>query len=292
MKLLVFGPGYSSSAAIERLRDRAEWIAATARSDEAAADLERRGIRALYFSGTGASDEVHMALGEATHLLVSIPPGDNGDPVLAAFAETIREAPELKSVVYLSTVGVYGDHGGAWVDERTPPRPKSARSLARFRAEQAWLDLAAEAEIPLAVLRLGGIYGPARNALANLADGTARRIVKPDQVFNRIHVDDIAAAIDAAFARDAAGVFNVVDDEPAPAQDVVAYAAGLMGVAPPPELPFDEADLTPMARSFYGENKRVRNEHLKSSLGLELAYPTYREGLVALWRAGEGRSPD
>lgn len=288
MKLLVFGPGYSASAAIERLRGRADWIAATARSAEAAADLAHRGIRALAFDGADASDALRRAVGEATHLLVSIPPGDAGDPVLATLADAIRTAPGLEAAVYLSTVGVYGDHGGAWVDEETPPQPKSRRSVARLEAEKAWQTLAAERALPLAVLRLGGIYGPGRNALTSLAEGSARRIVKPGQVFNRIHVDDIAAAVEAAFERRAEGTFNVVDDEPAPAQDVVAFAAGLMGVAPPPEIPFDAAELTPMARSFYGENKRVRNARAKAVLGLVPAYPTYREGLTALWTAGEG----
>ncbi len=288
MKLLVFGPGYAASAAIARLRDRSDRVTVTARSPEAAAEWEGRGVQTVAFDGNAPSGELAGAIAGATHILLSIPPGDAGDPVLAMAGDAIAAAPRLEIIVYLSTVGVYGDHGGAWVDEETVPDPASRRSVARLEAERGWQWLAQMAGKPLAILRLGGIYGPGRNALANLADGTARRLVKPGQVFNRIHVGDIAAAIDAAFARKAEGVFNVVDDEPAAAQDVVAYAAGLMAVTPPPEIPFAEAELTPMARSFYGENKRVRNRKLKQMLGLEFAYPTYREGLAALWQSGEG----
>ena len=291
MKLLVFGPGYSASAAIARFAERGAEATATARSDERAAELAARGIRPVHFGGGTASDDLIAAIADATHILVSIPPGESGDPVLASAGAALEEASELRSIVYLSTVGVYGDHDGGWVDEATAPRPKSRRSIARLAAEEGWTERAAELGRPLAILRLAGIYGPGRNALVSLAAGTARRIVKPGQVFNRIEVDDIAAAIVAAFDRETVGIFNVADDEPAPPQDVVAYAAELLGIDPPPEIPFASAELPPMARSFYGENKRVRNARLKEELGVELRYPTYREGLAALSRAGEGRSP-
>ncbi len=282
MRLLVFGPGYSASAAIARLRNRAVWIGATARDDAAAAVLQAAGIEPLAFAGETPSSAAQAALKRATHILVSIPPGESGDPVLRHHADDIAVAPDLVSLVYLSTVGVYGDHAGGWVDEDTPPRPVSRRSVERRAAEQAWRDVASRAKTPLAILRLAGIYGPGRNALENLRDGSARRIVKPGQVFNRIHVEDIAAAVAAAFARRAGGVFNVSDDEPAPPQDVVAFGAGLLGVPPPPEIPFEAADLSPMGRSFYGENKRVANLRLKRDLAVRLRYPTYREGLTAL----------
>jgi nucleoside-diphosphate-sugar epimerase len=272
-----------------RLAERGAEITATARSGERAAELESKGVRPVHFDGAASAD-LSAAIAAATHILVSIPPGETGDPVLGAAGEAIASASGLLSIVYLSTVGVYGDHGGDWVDESTPPRPVSRRSQARLAAEQGWTERAAKAGVPLAVLRLAGIYGPGRNALVNLANGTARRLVKPGQFFNRIEVDDIAAAIVAAFDREAAGILNVTDDEPSPPQDVVAFAARLMGMEPPPEVPFESADLTPMARSFYGENKRVRNQWLKQALGVTLAYPDYRRGLRALWQAGEGRA--
>ncbi len=288
MRLLVLGPGYAAGAVIATLRPQAEWIGATARSEEAAASLAAAGIAALPFDGRTASPELAEGIRKATHLLVSIPPGQTGDPVLACHAADLGAVSRLRSAVYLSTVGVYGDHGGGWVDETTPPRPVSVRSLQRLAAEEAWRGLADRARFPLAILRLAGIYGPGRSAIDNLRDGTARRIIKPGQVFNRIHVDDIAGAVASAFALRADGIFNVADDEPAPPQEVVAFAAALMGVAPPPEAPFETAVLSPMARSFYGENKRVRNERLKRDLGVELRHSTYREGLAAIWRGLQG----
>ena len=289
MKLLVFGPGYSARAAITHLRSQCDWIAATARNEAGAAVLQSEGIRPIRF-GDAAAEEVRDAAREATHILVSIPPDTDGDPVLRVASDALGEATNVRSVVYLSTVGIYGDHDGAWVDEDTEPAPASGRSIARLEAETDWRSATAAFGWPLAILRLSGIYGPRRNALVNLAEGTARRIVKEGQVFNRIHVSDIAAAIDAAFATSAAGVFNVTDDLPAPPQEVVAYAAELMAIEPPAEIPFDAAELSPMARSFYGENKRVSNTRMKRELGVELAFPTYREGLRSLWLAGEGRT--
>jgi nucleoside-diphosphate-sugar epimerase len=215
--------------------------------------------------------------------LISIPPGDRGDLVLAHFAETIASVARLDRIVYLSTIGVYGDHQGAWIDEDAPLEPNSTRNGARAIAEQQWLALGERTGKKITILRLAGIYGPGRNALVNLREGKARRIVKPGQVFNRIHVEDITRAIEAAFAANApSGIFNVTDDEPAPPQDVIAYAAELLGMEPPPEVQFESGDLTPMARSFYSSNKRVSNRRLKQQLGVTLAHPTYRDGLRAL----------
>lgn len=286
MKLLVFGPGYSAGAVIARLQVQPELerVVATVRSENRVSGLDSRGIVAVPFDDHGA---LEAAVAEATLILVSIPPGDDGDPVLQAVGDKIASAPRLRGLVYFSTVGVYGDHGGAWVDEDTEPQPVSERSKARLAAENAWRELGERAGKPVAILRLAGIYGPGRNAFVNLRSGTARRIVKPDQVFNRINVHDIATATLAAFRRRFSGIVNVTDDEPAPPQDVVAYAAELARVDPPPEIPLDEADLSPMARSFYGENKRVANKRLKSDLGVELAFPTYREGLAALRPIGD-----
>jgi nucleoside-diphosphate-sugar epimerase len=285
IRLFVFGLGYSACRFAAAMRGRAEWIGGTVRTIEKAVELAAEpAVRPYVFDGRSPGVGVSEALKVATHLVVSIPPGERGDPVLAEHRQTLRAAAGLKWVGYLSTVGVYGDRGGDWVDEATPPRPVSERGKRRAAAEAAWREVAAERGLPLALCRIAGIYGPGRNAFVHLSEGKGHRIVKPDQVFNRIHVDDIVAALASAIAKDAAGVFNLADDEPAPPQDVIGFAAGLMGIDPPSEVPFDQADLPPMARSFYGENKRVSNRRTKQALGVSLRYPTYREGLAAMWR--------
>ncbi len=289
MRLFIFGLGFSGSAFAATMRDSATGIGGTVRDAGKAAALRGDGIAALPFDGTRQGEGVADALRETTHLVISIAPGEGGDRVLRHYRDAILAAPSLQWIGYLSTVGVYGDHGGAWIDEDTPPRPRRGRSEERLAAEEAWTDLAREKDVPLGTFRIAGIYGPGRNALVNLDQGKARRLVKPDQVFNRIHVADIAATLAAAAAAPATRIYNLADDEPAPPQDVVACAAGLMGVDPPPEIPFEEAELSPMARSFYGENKRVSNARIRTELGVDLRYPTYREGLAALWRDGTWR---
>jgi NAD dependent epimerase/dehydratase family len=295
--LFCFGLGYSASHTIAEFGGRFDRIAGTVTSREKAAAIAGAGIgghkvEAFVFDGSEAPPQVTAALMDATVLLVSVPPRESGDPVLVQFAETVVGAPNLESIVYLSTVGVYGDHGGAWVDEATPASPVSERSRERLAAEHAWAALGARAGKPVAILRLSGIYGPGQNALMQVARGSARRIDKPGQVFNRIHVADIAQAIDACFARRAEGVFNLTDDEPTPQGLPIAFAADLLGIAPPPEIAFAQAakGMSPMALSFYGESKRVKNAKLKRELGVRLRYPTYRDGLRALFAAGEGRS--
>jgi len=286
-RYFLFGAGYSALAFARLLEGRP--VAGTTRSPDRFAALEAAGVEPLLFDGAALSHAVRERLAETTHVVVSAAPTAAGDPVLGTAAETIRTAmPALRWIGYLSTVGVYGDHGGAWVDEESECRPVSPRSRERLDAERAWQALGAERGVPVAVLRLSGIYGPGQNALANLAAGTARRLVKPGQVFNRIHVDDIAGALRHLAATDIGGVFNVTDDEPAPAQDVVLFAAGLMGVAPPPEIPFEAAQLSPMARSFYEENKRVANRRLKAT-GFVFRHPDYRGALTAMWQSGEWR---
>jgi len=209
--------------------------------------------------------------------------------VLASFAGRIAAASNLRWVGYLSTVGVYGDHAGGWVDEATPLGAGKQRSQNRVTAERDWLALGAGHKFAVQIFRLAGIYGPGRNQLVQLASGTARRIVKPGQTFNRIHVADIAAVIEASLARSRpGGIYNVTDNEPAPPQDVVAFAARLCGLEPPAEIPFERAELSPMAKSFYSENRRVRNALIRDELGVTLNYPTYREGLTALRAQGEG----
>ncbi len=288
--LICFGLGYSAEHFVGAYGDGFRRIVGTVRSAERAAVLSARPtgrLKALVFDGTLAPPEVKSAIGEADLALVSVPPNENGEPVLAAFGDALAHARRLRSIVYLSTIGVYGDHGGAWVDEETSPRPYSARSRERLAAERAWQKLGALAGIPVAVLRLAGIYGPGRNGLVQIAQGQAKRIVKPGQMFNRIHVADIAQAIDAAFAHKAMGIFNVADDEPSPPGDPIVFAARLLGREPPPEMTFEDAapSLSPMASSFWQECRRVRNDKLKRELGVALMYPTYREGLRALFAA-------
>jgi nucleoside-diphosphate-sugar epimerase len=285
--LVCIGLGYSAAhyLSISKQFDR---VVGTKRNLRDAALPSERHVELIEFDGTTAPAELIARVEGSDALLISAPPGETGDPVLARLADAIARG-RTRAIVYLSTIGVYGDTGGAWVDEDTVPRPGSPRSVARLAAEEAWRRLGAENGKSVAVLRLAGIYGPGRNALVTLANGTARRIVKPGQVFNRIHVTDIVQAIDACFTQRASGIFNLADDEPAPPQDVIAFAADLMGKAPPPEIPFEEAraGMSAMAQSFYAENRRVRNDKLKQTLGVRLAYPTYRDGLRALFAAGE-----
>ncbi len=287
--ILCLGLGYSARAFVSRVRGPATDIAGTTRTDERADDLCRSGIRGYVFDGTRASPSLSDAIRAATHILVSAAPGPDGDPFLARFERDVAHAERLEWIGYLSTVGVYGDHGGAAVDERALCVPTQERGAWRLEAEGRWSALGHRIGVPTGIFRLAGIYGPGRNPLKALAEGRARRIVKPGQVFNRIHVDDIAAVLEAAMERPASRIYNVADDEPAPPQDVVAFCADLMGVEPPPEIPFEEADLSPMARSFYGDVKRIVNRRIREELGVDLAYPTYREGMTALWRTGTWR---
>lgn len=281
MRLFIFGTGFSSKAFVEEVRDQFDWIGGTTRSSDKMEALRTLGVEPFLFDGNSQGDGVAEALKQATHILVSIAPNEAGDPVLNQYANEIAGA-KPRWIGYLSTVGVYGNHDGAWVDEETPLNPVSKRSVQRVAAEEAWLAFAEQNDLPVQIFRLSGIYGPGRNAFENFRKGTARRLVKPGQVFNRIHVADIAGALKAAMAKPSTRVFNVTDDEPAPPQDVVAFAAELLGVEAPPEIPFETADLTPMARSFYGENKRVSNQRLKDELGFTFRYPDYRVALKAL----------
>ncbi len=282
MTLVIFGAGYTAQAFIRRVAGRFDRVVGTVRSPDGAAGLAGEGVTARLFPDRDGEAALAGDVARASAILVSIPPGPEGDPVLRRFGDVIAGA-RPGWIGYLSTVGVYGDHGGAWVDESTPPRPVSARSRERLAAEEGWLELGRRTGTPVAIFRLAGIYGPGRGPFAKLRAGSAKRVVKPGQVFNRIHVDDIASVLAASLDRPRGGaIYNVTDDEPAPPGDVVAFAAGLAGLPPPPEEPFGGAAMTPMARSFYGENKRVRNRLLREELGVSLAYPTYREGLRAV----------
>ena len=285
--LICFGFGYCAEHFIAEFAGKFDRILGTVRSAEPAAILnayQAEEVQALVFDGVNATPALNAELAEADYVLVSIPPGESGEPVLAAFGDALAAGRRLRSVVYLSTVGVYGDHNGGWVDEQTPVAPASERSRRRLAAEQAWQQFGAREGIPIAVLRLAGIYGPGQNALVALARGKARRILKAGQIFNRIHVADIGQAIAAAFARCANGVFNIADDERAPPADPIQFAAKLLGREPPSEIAFEEAapSMSPTALSFWQECRRVRNDKLKRALGVTLRYPTYREGLTAL----------
>ena len=324
--LLSLGHGYSAQALARRLLPEGWQVIGTTRSADKAERLWAEGVEAIVWPvpardlpppvrqhgqrptrppGAGASHPplgsvatraadppetaLADALARATHLLTSIAPEDGRDPVLALARDALAAAaPHLRWVGYLSTTGVYGDHGGGWVDEETPLTPTTARGRARVAAEAEWKALARDTGLPLHIFRLAGIYGPGRGPFQKVRNGTARRIVKPGQVFSRVHVEDIAAVLAASIARPNPGaVYNVCDDDPAPPQEVIEHAARLLGLPPPPEEPFDPAGMTPMAASFYAESKRVRNDKIKSELGVRLAYPTFREGLAAVLAAEE-----
>jgi nucleoside-diphosphate-sugar epimerase len=283
VKLFVFGLGYSAQAFVARERASLDAVSATVTGAAKAAALAKDGVKVHVFDGTAADPAIAADVAASDAILVSVPPDAGGDPVLRAFGEVIASAPRARWIGYLSTVGVYGDHGGAWVDENSETRPVNERSQHRLDAERAWLRLGARAGKAVHIFRLAGIYGPGSNALVNVRAGRARRIVKPGQIFNRIHVDDIAAVLAAALSRTGASeIWNVADDEPSPPQDVIVYAAKLLGVPPPPAVAFEEAGLTGLALSFWQESKRVCNRSIRNELKLSLIYPNYREGLTAL----------
>ncbi len=290
MNVFFFGMGYSSRAtarALHELRDPDIPIAGTTRSAEGAEAFADTNYRIHVFDGKVPGATLGEDLRKATHVILSIPPDERGDPALLHHRAELDAAPDLEWICYFSTVGVYGDFGGAWIDEDAPTRPVNLRSRQRVEAEQAWRDYARGRGVPLFIERLAGIYGPGRSAFDKLREGTARRIVKPGQVFNRIHVADIGRITALAAMARLEGTFNLTDTEPAPPQDLVTYAANIMGVAPPPDSPFDTAQMTEMARSFYSDNKRVSSRRILAALGTELIYPTYREGLDAIWKGHE-----
>ncbi len=282
--LLSFGHGYSARALTRLLLDAGGWtVFGTTRSPDKAEVLQGEGVHPILWP----DGDMRTALESATHVLISAGPDADGDPVLNHCRDEIAAiAPELEWAGYLSTTGVYGDHQGDWVAEDTPLTPSTRRGRMRVAAEAAW---GAVPGLPLHIFRLAGIYGPGRGPFEKVRKGTARRIVKPGQVFSRIHVEDIAQVLAASIARaDPGAVYNLCDDDPAPPQDVIAYAAELLGLPVPPEVPFDQADMSPMARSFYAESKRVDNSRIKQDLGIRLIHPDYRSGLRALLKDSGG----
>ncbi|SRR6056297_976047 len=284
MKLLIFGYGYTARYMVSALQPlAADHVRATTRSPEKADALAGTGVTPRIFPGSDMGPDLEWA----SHVLITAGPEDGHDPVLAHLHDAfVANAGRLDWVGYLSTTGVYGDHQGGWVDETTPLTPSTERGRARVAAETEWTDLFDRQGLPLHIFRLPGIYGPGRGPFAKVRAGTARRIIKEGQVFGRIHVEDIAQAVTASMRKPApGGIYNVADDDPAPPQDVIAYAAELLGLPVPAATPFDEARMTPMARSFYAESKRVDNTRMKRDLGVTLRYPDYRSGLRALLAA-------
>ncbi|KAB0267539.1 SDR family oxidoreductase [Microvirga brassicacearum] len=285
MNLFVFGFGYTAQALVRSPAQQWSRVAGTVRDAAKAERLRAEGIAACTFEDVAMVTE---EIRRADAILVSTPPADGADPTYARYAGLIEKAGREAWLGYLSTTGVYGDQAGGWVDETVPPDPRNGRSSRRVEAERSWLELGARSRLTVAIFRLAGIYGPGRNAFVSLARGTAQRIVKPGQVSNRIHVDDIAAVLAASIARPrSAEIYNVSDNEPAPPQDIIAYAAKLAGIPVPPDIPFERAELSPMSQSFYAENKRISNRLIREELGVRLRYPTYREGLEALYASGE-----
>jgi nucleoside-diphosphate-sugar epimerase len=282
MKLFVFGFGYTALRVVEQSAGRFATISGTVRRPDKQDEMRRRGFDAFLIDAPDQAP-IEACIRDADVLLMSAPPGRAGDPALSSYRRAIAES-RARRVIYLSTIGIYGDHDGAWIDEDTPPAPRIERAKARAAAEAQWLATVGER---LSILRLAGLYGPGRNALIRLRNGTARRIVKPGQVFNRIHVDDAARAVVAAIAHPNGGLWNVCDDEPAPPQDVIAFAAQLVGIAAPPDEDFATAEQTPMARSFYATNNRIANTRLKRDLRVILRFPTYRAGLTHLLASGD-----
>jgi nucleoside-diphosphate-sugar epimerase len=276
--LLSFGHGYSARALARILLGDGWDIVGTTRSAEKQEAFRAENIRPKLWPGSDLTDVIN----DATHILVSPAPTEDGDPALREFEAAIVKAPKLEWIGYLSTTGVYGDHQGGWVDETTPLSPSTKRGKLREQAEAQWKSL----NLPLHIFRLAGIYGPGRGPFAKVRNGTARRIIKKDQVFSRIHVDDIAQVLAASIARPNPGsIYNVCDNLAAPPEDVIGYAAQLLGIPLPEAVNFETAEMTPMARSFYAESKRVRNDKICAELGVNLLYPDYKSGLEALLHA-------
>lgn len=281
--LFCFGYGYTAEALARRLKPKGWTIAGTTRSAEKAETMNANGVRSHIWTGERFDP---TWLDDATAILISAAPGETTCPAYRAAEEAIAERRDhISWIGYLSTNGVYGDHGGAWVDEDSNLYPTTDRARRRIRAEADWASFGAEWSLPVTIFRLPGIYGPGRSAIDTVRAGKTRRIYKEGQVFSRMHVDDIAAAIAASLeGPQTHDLYNLADDEPAPPQDVIEYACKLLGVEPPPLVPIDDADLSEMAKSFYADNKRVSSKRMKEALGITLAYPTYREGLEAIFK--------
>ncbi|MEM7545936.1 MAG: SDR family oxidoreductase [Pseudomonadota bacterium] len=285
--LLCAGFGYSARALAPRLLARGWHVLGTTRSADRMGAIHDMGVEPFVWNETEKPDADMVC--SASHILASAAPDDSGDPALRDFGDAIRQSKTLRWVGYLSTTGVYGDRRGEWVDEDSALHATTRRGQMRVKAEAAWQAL----DLPLHIFRLAGIYGPGRGPFSKVRKGTARRIIKAGQVFSRIHCDDIATVLEASIDRPAPGaIYNVCDDLAAPPQQVIEYAAKLLNVPPPPEIAIQDADLSPMAASFYAESKRVSNRRIKDELGVALAYPTYHEGLAAVLAAEKAHEPE
>lgn len=281
--LFCFGLGYCAAEVSQRLHQRGWSISGTTAHASKMSALAAQGFTPFLFDGTSATPQIETALQSATHVLLSIPPDAESDPALRHFREAMARSPSLAWIGYFSTVGVYGDAHGNWVDETTATNPSTIRGQRRLQAETDWIDLTSRSGKSLVVYRLPGIYGPGRSAIDQLRAGTARRVFKPGQFTNRVHVADIATAVEASIhLAPGTHIFNVTDDLPAPPQDVIEFGAGLLGVPCPPATDISDETLSPAARSFYIENKKVSNARMKAELGVKLAYPTYVEGLRSI----------
>ncbi|HLJ18836.1 MAG TPA: SDR family oxidoreductase [Stellaceae bacterium] len=284
--LFCFGHGYTAGFLSRGLKAAGWRVLGTHRQADASQAMPADDVATRIFDRAHPLSDARALLAEATHLLISVPPDEQGDPVLDVHGDDIAAARDLRWIGYLSTTGVYGDRAGGWVDEAAALRPTGQRGRRRVAAEAQWLDLWRCYRAPVHVFRLAGIYGPGRNVLDAVRSGSARRIVKPGQVFSRIHVADIARVLGASMANPAPGtIYNVCDDDPAAPAEVVAFACELLGVSPPPAVSIEQAELSEMARSFYADNKRVSNRRIKEELGVSLLYPSYRDGLAALLKA-------
>ncbi|MEG9884348.1 MAG: SDR family oxidoreductase [Hyphomicrobiales bacterium] len=283
-RLFCFGMGYTARRLAQRLRAEGWRVTGSCRTRDKAQSLRREDFTPLLLDTDRPIKTLSGHLSGVTHILVSVPPEGVGCPIVRLYgAEIAHYARRIAWVGYLSSTGIYGDHAGKKVDEDTPPVPTTQRGRRRLKAERQWLGLYRNCGLAVHIFRLAGLYGPGRNALERVRAGSARRIVKPGQMFNRIHIDDVVGILKSSIDRPRPGaIYNLCDDEPGPPQDVIAYAARLLGRDPPPDIAFDTAELSPMAASFYAENKHVANSRIKSELGYRLRYRTYREGLVAL----------
>ncbi len=285
--LFCFGYGYCCDYLGHALQTMPEWdIAGTTRDSDKKKAMQNRGVRAYLYDQEKPLADAGYILRDATHLLISTPPDADGDPVFMRYADDIAAMKNLQWIGYLSTIGVYGHRQGAWVDENCPPMPTNERSQRRLKAEDQWISLAENHNLPLHIFRLAGIYGPGRSALDSIRAGVAKRVEKEGHIFNRIHVEDVAGAIMASFdVEDSSGIYNLSDCEPAPSHEVIAYGCELLGRPVPPIIDFELAELSLMARSFYNDNKRVRSEKITNALGYELKYKNFREGLKACMEA-------
>ena len=285
--LFCFGYGYTCDYLGHELMMTGNWsISGTTRDLERKEVLKQRGIKAHIFDYQSPLLNPSSTLENVTHILISTPPNDNGDPTYLIHDEDIAELKNLKWIGYLSATSIYGDRQGGWVSEQNNPSPSSQRGSRRLKAERQWQELAEEHNLPLHIFRLSGIYGPGRSAIDSVRAGVARRIEKPGHAFNRIHVEDIVQTLITSMNNPMAGnIYNLSDDEAAPSHEVIAYACKLLGMKPPPVIPYEEADLAPITRSFYSDNKRIENDKIKEQLGIKLKYPNHRLGLQACLEA-------